>query len=155
MFGSAVGDSGGMPESGGEEPLADEASSGGGGGADSVGETVVDDGDGGGRDSEDDGSDFLTDDGDTGGVALPLAPSAHKVNTTMTADDARREGMQKARRREMVRQAARRGVAFGFLVADDGGKGRMKRRVEAVQGGRVVESSFAKGEWGVRWREGG
>ena len=28
-----------------------------------------------------------------------------------------------------------------------------KKKVEAVQGGRVVEASFAKGEGGVRWRE--
>lgn len=57
-------------------------------------------------------------------------------------------GMRKAKEREMVRRAARRGVAFGFEVE----RGR-KRGVEAVQGARVVESSFAKGEWGVRWRE--
>ena len=58
-------------------------------------------------------------------------------------------GMQKAKEREMVRRAARRGVAFGFEIEE----GRRRRRVEAVQGGRVVESSLAKGEWGVRWRE--
>ena len=58
-------------------------------------------------------------------------------------------GMQKAKEREMVRRAARRGVAFGFEMEEGG-----RRSVEAVQGGRVVESSFAKGEWGVRWIKG-
>lgn len=60
-------------------------------------------------------------------------------------------GRRRAEEREKVRQAARRGVVFGFGV----GGGEERRRVEAVQGGRVVEASFAKGEWGVRWREGG
>ena len=58
-------------------------------------------------------------------------------------------GVQKAKEREMVRQAARRGVAFGFEVEGEGG---VRRKVDCVKGGRVVESSFAKGEWGVRWR---
>lgn len=64
-------------------------------------------------------------------------------------------GLRVAKQREQVRQAARRGVAFGFCVAREGGDGRggERRRVEAVQRGRVVEASFAKGEWGVRWKE--
>ena len=78
-------------------------------------------------------------------------------------------GMQKAREREMVRQAARRLVVFGVptglsgAVTDeeidhDEKADRADRhdgahmQVEAVQGERVVEPSFAKGEWGVRWR---
>jgi hypothetical protein len=28
-----------------------------------------------------------------------------------------------------------------------------KRKCEAVMKGAVVEASFAKGEWGIRWRE--
>lgn len=59
-------------------------------------------------------------------------------------------GRRRAEEREKVRQAARRGVVFGLGVG-----GRERRRVEAMQGGRVVEASFAKGEWGVRWRDGG
>ena len=47
--------------------------------------------------------------------------------------------MHKAKEREMVRRAARRGVAFGFEIEE----GR-RRRVEAVQGGRTVESSLAR-----------
>lgn len=68
-----------------------------------------------------------------------------------------RQGLLKAREREMVRQAARRGVAFGLEVevevqGEGEGKKVGRRKVECVRGGRVVESSFAKGEWGVRWR---
>lgn len=66
----------------------------------------------------------------------------------------RKEGQKRADERELVRCAARRGVAFGFLTGtgkeDDGGE---RRLCEAVMLGKVVESSFAKGEWGVRWRE--
>jgi hypothetical protein len=49
----------------------------------------------------------------------------------------------------MVRKAARRGCAFGFVV-DGAGE---RRKCEAVMKGVVVEASFAKGEWGIRWRE--
>ncbi|CAG8977542.1 hypothetical protein HYALB_00008723 [Hymenoscyphus albidus] len=61
----------------------------------------------------------------------------------------RREGQRKADERELVRCAARRGVAFGFLT----GAGEERKMCEAIMQGNVVESSFAKGEWGVRWRE--
>lgn len=61
----------------------------------------------------------------------------------------RREGQRRAEGRELVRCIARRGVAFGFLT----GVGEERRLCEAVMQGKVVESSFAKGEWGVRWRE--
>ena len=90
-----------------------------------------------------------------GGVKLPCQMN-HPTATTLlrpkmeeASHSTRQErGMQKAKEREMVRRAARRGVAFGFEI--EGGR---RRGVEAVQGARVVESSFAKGEWGVRWRE--
>jgi hypothetical protein len=58
------------------------------------------------------------------------------------------EGKQDAR--EEARRAARRLVNFGFSsqgVDED-------RPVEAVQDGHVVETSFAKGEWGIRWARG-
>jgi hypothetical protein len=58
------------------------------------------------------------------------------------------EGKQDAR--EEARRAARRLVNFGFRsqgVEED-------REVEAVQDGKVVETSFAKGEWGIRWVRG-
>ena len=98
--------------------------------------------------------------GDDGGVRLPPetgSPVARAITTSKKPDSenrlqrsGRERGMQKAKEREMVRRAARRGVAFGFGEAIGEGN---RRRVEAVQGGRVVESSFAKGEWGVRWKE--
>ena len=110
-----------------------------------------------------------TPDGD-GGVLLPTNPPSLK---NAQQNDARTTGHHRALHREKVRQAARRGVAFGFLVpcspspgesageaisghgnGDGDGESdrkREKRKVEAVQAGRVVESSFAKGEWGVRW----
>ena len=100
-----------------------------------------------------------------GGVRLPCPvedPTATITTATTTTNPMRvkmdgaahiatpmERGMQKAKEREMVRRAARRGVAFGFEMEEGG-----RRSVEAVQGGRVVESSFAKGEWGVRWIKG-
>lgn len=112
----------------------------------------------GGRDRGIDDDDDDDDDEEGGGVPLPQPPSqqALSISTDTTALGAREQGMRRARQREMVRQAARRGVAFGFSLRPDGvaeEKKIRRRSVEAVQGGRVVESSFAKGEWGVRWRE--
>ncbi|KAI8962160.1 hypothetical protein F5Y11DRAFT_357150 [Daldinia sp. FL1419] len=69
-----------------------------------------------------------------------------------TEENARRrlEGQRRAQQREMVRSAARRGVVFGFAV----GNGTVTpRKCEAVMQGKVVEPSFAKGDWGIRWRE--
>ena len=107
---------------------------------------------GGGDESED----------EDGGVRLPCPvenPPASVATATTTNSmrpemegtpqimNPRERGMQKAKEREMVKRVARRGVAFGFEMEERGGR----RSVDAVQGGRVVESSFAKGEWGVRW----
>lgn len=49
--------------------------------------------------------------------------------------------------REEARRAGRRLVNFGFVSQGV----EEEKRVEAVQGGKVVEASFAKGEWGIRW----
>lgn len=76
---------------------------------------------------------------------------AERVEETEDMKEKRREGQRRADEREMVRKAARRGCAFGFDV--DGEEGKEKRKCEAVMKGTVVEASFAKGEWGVRWRE--
>ena len=89
----------------------------------------------------------------------------------------RRAGQRRAEEKEMVKRAARRGCAFGFVVesmdvtgagAEQSGKrrGRMdgpetassekahrKRKCEAVMHGVAVEPSFAKGDWALRWRE--
>lgn len=97
-----------------------------------------------------------TEEDDGGGIRLPCNTEPPRATTTIIKPISagrphktlRERGMQKAKEREMVRRAARRGVAFGFELEE--GK---KRSVEAIQRGRVVESSFAKGEWGVRWRE--
>ncbi|KAH7088384.1 hypothetical protein FB567DRAFT_548429 [Paraphoma chrysanthemicola] len=74
---------------------------------------------------------------------------AERIDETEDMKAKRREGQRRADEREMVRRAARRGCAFGFVV--DGEEER--RKCEAVMKGSVVEASFAKGEWGVRWRE--
>ncbi|KAF3764466.1 hypothetical protein M406DRAFT_260043 [Cryphonectria parasitica EP155] len=73
---------------------------------------------------------------------------AERVEETDEMLEKRREGLRRARQREMVRCAARRGVVFGFEV-DTG----QTRKCEAVMLGKVVEPSFAKGDWSVRWRE--
>ena len=109
------------------------------------------------------------DDDDDGGVpldgfSLPGASSEwqREVLDNLTPQQL---GRQRAANREKVRQAARRGAIFGFLTGstealtqsqsrkghEGGGIGR--RRVEAIQSGRVVEASFAKGPWGVRWKD--
>ncbi|KAK6206961.1 hypothetical protein QIS74_13449 [Colletotrichum tabaci] len=74
---------------------------------------------------------------------------AERVEETDEMREKRAEGQRRAHEREMVRCAARRGVVFGFLV--DGRDER--RKCEAVMQGKVVEPSYAKGDWAVRWRE--
>ncbi|KAJ0158881.1 hypothetical protein CTA2_10703 [Colletotrichum tanaceti] len=75
---------------------------------------------------------------------------AERVEETDEMRSKRAEGQRRAHEREMVRCAARRGVVFGFLV--DGRDGS-RRKCEAVMQGKVVEPSYAKGDWAVRWRE--
>ncbi|KAF9874223.1 hypothetical protein CkaCkLH20_08206 [Colletotrichum karsti] len=72
---------------------------------------------------------------------------AERVEETEEMRGKREEGQRRAHEREMVRCAARRGVVFGFAVGEE------RRKCEAVMQGKVVEPSFAKGDWGVRWRE--
>ena len=88
-------------------------------------------------------------------------------------------GMIKAEQKETVKRAARRGCIFGFALAGnpadtsspsngayikalaedklkpnfDKDATDARRKCEAVSNGRVVEPSFAKGNWGIRWRE--
>tara|TARA_R110002003_G_scaffold127_3_gene11876 strand:- start:506 stop:1459 length:954 start_codon:yes stop_codon:yes gene_type:complete len=81
---------------------------------------------------------------------------AERIEETDDMKAKRREGQRRADEREMVRRAARRGCAFGFAVEGEereGEKDGGRRKCEAVMKGAVVEASFAKGEWGVRWRE--
>lgn len=74
---------------------------------------------------------------------------AERIEETDEMKLKRREGQKRADEREAVRKAARRGCAFGFSVEGE----EEKRKCEAVMKGVVVEASFAKGEWGIRWRE--
>jgi hypothetical protein len=74
---------------------------------------------------------------------------AERQEETDEARLKRREGQKRADEREAVRKAARRGCAFGFTVDGES----EKRKCEAVMKGVVVEASYAKGEWGIRWRE--
>ena len=105
---------------------------------------------------------------------------AEKIEETPEALAKRLEGQRKAEERGMVRRAARRGCAFGFLFQgfdrtgdDTGPKNKSKksrgaqagcvsnedspqterRKCEALMSGSVVEPSFAKGDWSIRWRE--
>lgn len=71
-----------------------------------------------------------------------------------------REGQRRANEREAVRRAARRAVVFGFQDPADVDaenaeslEDRSKRKCEAVINGQVVEPSYAKGNWYIRWRE--
>lgn len=74
---------------------------------------------------------------------------------TMPHSEKALHGQKLARQREMVRRAARRGCVFGFRETrqDDPDEPVLLRKCEAVLNGRVVEPSFAKGEWSIRWRE--
>lgn len=64
-------------------------------------------------------------------------------------DEKQKQGQRRARHKEMAKCAARRGVVFGFAV-----EGTDERRLcEAIVGGKVVEPSYAKGDWAIRWRE--
>ena len=107
-----------------------------------------------------------TDDDDDGGVPIlgHLGPITPIRKQTRTKEDltSQQLGRQRAANREKVRQAARRGTVFGFRVFGAHGMDTslrqsseidQLRKVEAVQGGRVVEASFAKGPWGVRWKD--
>ena len=105
-------------------------------------------------------SEQMSDDNEPGGVLLPDAEiSASDANHPEPGLelDPRKRGMQRARHREMVRQAARRGVAFGFNVHTDDTERtttdnqEVRKKVLAVQNGETVDPSFAKGEWGVKW----
>lgn len=75
---------------------------------------------------------------------------AERIEETGAMLEKRRAGQRRARHREMVRCAARRGVVFGFCEGDGDDK---KRKCEAVMLGKAVEPSFAKGDWSIRCRE--
>jgi hypothetical protein len=82
---------------------------------------------------------------------------AERSEETEEAKAKRIDGQRRAEEREMVRRAARRGCAFGFVGSESEEPTRdgveQRRKCEAVMSGSVVEASYAKGEWGIRWRE--
>jgi hypothetical protein len=106
---------------------------------------------------------------------------AEKIEETDEFKKKRLEGQRKADEREAVRCAARRLCAFGIAVlaeaehceeetgsgkrrqkkiappnVDDGSSERIEKRKKCealLKEGSIVEASFAKGEWGIRWRE--
>ena len=104
---------------------------------------------------------------------------AEKIEETPEALAKRLQGQKRAEEREMVKRAARRAVVFGFaspeapdMISAEDGIGRKSKKVkskktvdldlkaaaarkmcEALMNGAVVEPSFAKGNWSIRWRE--
>lgn len=98
---------------------------------------------------------------------------SEKIDETPEMLAKRREGQKKADEKALVKSAARRAVAFGLLVdspvrekasgkkpkkgqdkAQSGdGAEQVRRKCEALMNGQVVEPSFAKGDWSIRWRE--
>ena len=86
----------------------------------------------------------------------PPADDPIPQTKTSGAKDNQVAGMQRAKQREMVRRCARRMVVFGIGNTSEDTEGAHQegggRELEAVQNNRVVEASFAKGEWGIRWK---
>jgi hypothetical protein len=93
---------------------------------------------------------------------------AEKIEETPEMLARRREGQKRAEEKELVKSAARRAVAFGLETdappetsgrRGKKGKGdeelpqRVRKKCEALMNGQVVEPSFAKGDWSIRWRE--
>ncbi|KAF4450818.1 hypothetical protein F53441_6150 [Fusarium austroafricanum] len=74
---------------------------------------------------------------------------AERIQETDAMLEKRKQGQKRAKEKEMTKCAARRGVIFGLSVNENG----EKRLCEAVMSGKVVEPSFAKGDWAIRWRE--
>ncbi|MCJ1397016.1 hypothetical protein MMC11_000208 [Xylographa trunciseda] len=99
---------------------------------------------------------------------------AERGEETAEMLEKRKAGERRAEEKEMVRRAARRGCAFGFVdgmaaemvprkskkeaaeppeATVHGSQTERRRKCEAVMNGVAVEASFAKGDWAIRWRE--
>ena len=102
---------------------------------------------------------------------------AERKEETAEELEKRKAGQRRVEEREMVRRAGRRACAFGLRMMgtldaarEDVPKGKSRRdkgqdvnsqpnvlerrrKCEAVMSGAVVEASFAKGDWAIRWRE--
>lgn len=84
----------------------------------------------------------------------------HPNPTGPGSAEKRQEGQKRAEEREMIRRAARRAVVFGFSfdqqqssLPNENSDPTTQRKCEAIMNGKIVEPSFAKGNWAVRWRE--
>ncbi|RMZ02326.1 hypothetical protein D0860_07251 [Hortaea werneckii] len=115
------------------------------------------------EDEDGDGGAPRGDDREGGGVAKP------EETPEMLAK--RRAGQKKAEEKELIKHAARRAVVFGLPVdapaekfggkkgkaaraaADTEQPEKVRRKCECLMNGHVVEPSFAKGDWQIRWRE--
>jgi DNA polymerase III gamma/tau subunit len=102
---------------------------------------------------------------------------AERVEESAADIQKKMDGQKQAEEREMVRRAARRAVVFGLTIEQPstaippsqvsrGSKHKKsasreeesvpepaKRKCEALMNNVVVEPSFAKGNWSIRWRE--
>jgi hypothetical protein len=96
---------------------------------------------------------------------------AEKIEESAADAEKRLEGQKRAEEKEMVRRAARRAVVFGLETdrsvfepkpgtkkakrqqVDEGDEEPFRRKAEALMQGSVVEPSYAKGNWSIRWRE--
>lgn len=121
------------------------------------------------RETEDDGAEDSDSDQ---GVSLSSSEPAGKPQAVLEGDQKRLAGQKKADEREMVRRSARRAVVFGFPVQAEaaslttpakskkGSKAMIapeelptRRYCEALMNGKLVDPSFAKGNWSIRWRD--
>lgn len=104
---------------------------------------------------------------------------SEKIEESPEMQQKRLEGSRRADEKEMVKQAARRAIVFGLSmpsesqpVETDGKSSRKRknrtqsaqsteppgshpalRKCEALMNNIIVEPSFAKGDWSIRWRE--
>ena len=73
------------------------------------------------------------------------------VNSMMEGED----GKEKGAKGKGKGKGKEKGGGSGNGSGDGRGGGgqERKKKCEAIMSGNVVEASFAKGEWGIRWRE--
>lgn len=71
------------------------------------------------------------------------------VDSLMEDEDGKAKG---AKEKGKGKGKEKRGGGDGGGGGGGGGQERRKK-CEAIMSGNVVEASFAKGEWGIRWRE--
>ena len=74
----------------------------------------------------------------------------------VTVDDLDEGGVSKdkgAKRKGKGKEKERGKGGIHGSEGDDGKVEERRKKCEAVMNGNVVEASYAKGEWGIRWRE--